>query len=78
VKVMMAQWIKALKRSDTRPQGTPAAFTLSELLMAITIVVLVTVIPAWAEGSAEPNSLEQALAAVRDTMTKSPAPWPQA
>jgi hypothetical protein len=75
---MMAQWIKALKRWDARPQGRPAAFTLIELLGAIVIVALVTGIPAWAEGPAEPNSLAQALATVRGEMAKSPAPWPQA
>jgi hypothetical protein len=74
---MMAQWIKALKRREANPRGRPAAFILSELLVAITITSLVTGTPAWGEGSAEPNSLAQALATVRDAMTKSPAPWPQ-
>jgi len=75
---MMAQWINALKRREAAPRGKPVAFTLIELLVAIAIVVLVTAIAAWAEGSDEPDSLEQALATVRDEMAKSPAPWPQA
>ncbi len=74
---MMAQWIKALQRWDANPRGRPAAFILIKFLVAIVIVVRVTAIPAWAAGSGEPNSLEQALAAVRDKMAKSPAPWLQ-
>jgi prepilin-type N-terminal cleavage/methylation domain-containing protein len=78
MKVMMAQRIKALKRREAAPRGRPDAFTLIELLVTIAIVTLVTGIPAWPDGSAEPNSLAQTLAAIRDEMTKSPAPWPQA
>jgi hypothetical protein len=78
MKVMMAKWINALKRREASPWGQPAAFILSQLLAAMAIVALVTGIPAWGEGSAEPNSLAQALAAVRSEMTKSSAPWPQA
>ncbi len=62
-----------MKMTTTKQNG----YTLIEILVTIAIVALVTAIPALAEGSAEPNSLAQALAAVRDTMTKSPAPWPQ-
>jgi hypothetical protein len=63
-----------------RRRGTShgAGFKFIEGLVAIATVVLVARIPAWGEGSAEPNSLAQALAAVRDSMAKSPAPWPQA
>jgi hypothetical protein len=39
MKVMMVTWIKALKRWGAKPQGRPEAFILSELLVAITIVV---------------------------------------
>jgi len=75
---MMAQWITKLKRREAAPRGRPAAFTLIKLLVAIAMVVLVTGIAAWAKGPAEPDSLAQALAAIRHEMTKSPAPWPQA
>jgi hypothetical protein len=74
---MMAQWITKLKRREANPRGRPKAFTLIELLVAIATVVLVTGIPAWAVGPDEPNSLAQVLAAVRECMAKSPAPWPQ-
>lgn len=75
---MMAQWIKALKRREADPQGKPVGFTLIELLVVIAPVVLVAGIPARPEGPAEPNSLAQALTAMRDARAKSPAPWPQA
>jgi hypothetical protein len=53
--------------------------TLVELLVVIAIAaLLVTGIPARAAGSAEPAPMEQTLAAIRECMAKSPAPWPEA
>lgn len=75
---MMAQWTNALTRREADARGRLAGFTLIALLVAIGIVALVTGIPAWAEGPAEPDPLAQALAAIRECMAKSPAPWPQA
>jgi len=51
-------------------------FTLIEFVVAA--IMMGVPITARAEGSAEPNSLVQAVGAIRDGMAKSPAPWPQA
>ncbi len=68
----------AARRKRQRCLPMLMGFTLIRLLVVSAPITLVTGIPAWAEGSAEPNSLAQALATVRDEMNKSPAPWPQA
>lgn len=86
MKAMFAGRIEALEQlkaeaRDGAPRGgrprrvnNAPDFTLIQLLVVVAAIVLVVRIPAWAEDSAEPNSLAQALAAVRDSMAKSPAP----
>ncbi len=69
---------EAAKGSRQRCANNVPAFTLAELLVVIATIVLVAEIPVAAENSAKPNSLAQALAAIRACMAKSPAPWPQA
>jgi hypothetical protein len=87
---MVTGWIDALAQQDAETRNGAAggdcqrratdgpAFTLIELLVVIATIVLLAGIPPWAEGSAEPDSLGQALAALRECVAKSPAPWPQA
>jgi hypothetical protein len=87
---MVTGWIDALAQQDAETRNGAAggdcqrratdgpAFTLIELLVVIATIVLLAGIPPWAEGSAEPDALAQVLAAIRDAMAKSPAPWPQA
>ena len=61
------------------PGVDPAGFTLIELLVVVAIVaLLMTGSAVRAAGSAKTGPKEQTLAAVRDCMAKSPAPWPQA
>jgi len=61
------------------PGVDPAGFTLIELLVVVAIIaLLMTGSAVRAAGSAKTGPKEQTLAAVRDCMAKSPAPWPQA
>ena len=64
------------KRQRSLPM--PKGFSLIALLVVIATIVPGAGIPAWAQGPAEPDSLAQALAAIRACVAKSPAPWPQA
>jgi len=75
---MMAQWIKALKRREANPRGRPEGFTLTAFLVVVAIATLRTEVVVATADAAEPGPTEQTLAAVRECMAKSPAPWPDA
>jgi len=63
-----------------RQQSLPMliGFTLIGLLVVSATIVLGAGNPAWAQGPAEPNSLAQALGAIRACVAQSPTPWPPA
>lgn len=75
----LERWDSGLPGDSPSENGKQAQLVLGGFILIVsTILVLLLTGVAAIAASAEPDPTEQTLAAIRDCMTRSPAPWPQA